>query len=188
MQYRNLSSSAEDYGNRFATEEDFCFIFRGEMKALYLLAWLITADPANAEKCLVSGLDDCLQAANVLTGHAHSWARRMIAKNAIRILRQRPEMPQAPLQHAVCPRTSRTPPHCDPYLERVMALGEFERLVFVLCVLEGYSEADCALLIRCSPQQIGSVRGKALTQIAESSPDGGVNLAEAEPVSTSFHS
>src|SRR5215510_1726681 len=41
-----------------ATREDFCRLFEAEMKPLYLLAFLLTANHAEAEQCFVSGIDD----------------------------------------------------------------------------------------------------------------------------------
>jgi len=39
----------------YAGARDFCRIFAEEMNGLYQLAFLLTADPAKAEQCFVSG-------------------------------------------------------------------------------------------------------------------------------------
>src|SRR5262245_40163093 len=70
----------------YATGGDFCRIFKEDMQSLYLLALVLTADPAKAEQCFVAGLDDCASGNQVFEEWARSWARRVIVKNAIRSL------------------------------------------------------------------------------------------------------
>jgi hypothetical protein len=52
------------------------------------------------------------------------------------------------------------------------ALEEVERFVFVITVLEGYSEHECALLLNSSIGKVRNVRIRATEQmaVAESSP------------------
>jgi hypothetical protein len=45
--------------NEYASHEDFQTIFNEDLKELYQLSFLLTRDPAKAERCLVSGLEDC---------------------------------------------------------------------------------------------------------------------------------
>ena len=49
----------------------------------------------------------------------------------------------------------------------VLALEDFERFVFVLSVLERYSDQDCSLLLRCSRQEVREARVRALHKISE---------------------
>lgn len=39
---------------------DFCRIFHEDMSSLYLLSLLVMANPAKAEECYVSALEDCV--------------------------------------------------------------------------------------------------------------------------------
>src|SRR5215472_9439167 len=70
----------------YATCADFCQIFAEDMKNLYLLALVLTADAEKAEQCFVSGLDDCTAGNPVFKEWARSWARRVVIKRAIRMI------------------------------------------------------------------------------------------------------
>jgi hypothetical protein len=73
----------------YATSVEFCELFAREMKSLSLLSLLLTAKHENAEECFVSSLDKCLQGNSVFKEWAHSWAKRMIVKNAIQMIAPR---------------------------------------------------------------------------------------------------
>jgi hypothetical protein len=74
----------------YATFGDFRRIFTEDMKSLYLLAFLLSADPGKAEQCFVSGLDDCTTGNQVFREWGRSWARRVVIKNAIRLIAPQP--------------------------------------------------------------------------------------------------
>jgi len=40
----------------------------------------------------------------------------------------------------------------------LVALADFERFVFVMSVLEGYSDQDCSVLLGCSEQDVRETR------------------------------
>jgi DNA-directed RNA polymerase specialized sigma24 family protein len=50
----------------------------------------------------------------------------------------------------------------DPRFSAILALPDFERFVYVLSVLEGWSDQECATLLEVSPQQIEDARLHAL--------------------------
>jgi DNA-directed RNA polymerase specialized sigma24 family protein len=50
----------------------------------------------------------------------------------------------------------------DPRFSAILALPDFERFVYVLSVLEGCSDQQCAALLGVSPQQIEETRLRAL--------------------------
>ena len=50
----------------------------------------------------------------------------------------------------------------DPRFAAILALQEFERFVYVLSVLEGCTDQQCATLLSVSPQQIEATRLRAL--------------------------
>ena len=52
----------------------------------------------------------------------------------------------------------------------ILALPEFDRLAFVICVLERLSILDCALLLMKSPKDVSDATARATNQIA-SLPD-----------------
>jgi hypothetical protein len=50
----------------------------------------------------------------------------------------------------------------------ILALGAFERFVYVMSILEGQSEQDCAVLLRCSRRDVIIARVLALTRLSNS--------------------
>lgn len=159
----NGNGKATDY----ATHEDFCRVFSENLDGLYQLSLLLTGDHEKAEQCLVAGLEDSVKTNNVFRKWAHSWAKRTVIKNAIRVVRPHP-----------CPAGSSAPAGAvsekrkllvirDGQLEMdsVRALEDFERFVYVMTVLERYSDHDCALLLSCSIHEVRAARVSALEEI-----------------------
>ena len=58
---------------------------------LYLLSYLLTADRAKAERCFVPGLDLAADDNAAIRDWAHSWARRIVIGNALRLIAPHPE-------------------------------------------------------------------------------------------------
>jgi DNA-directed RNA polymerase specialized sigma24 family protein len=50
----------------------------------------------------------------------------------------------------------------------ILGLEDFERVVFVMSVLEKYSDQDCAVLLGCSRQDVREARMQAFLHVAES--------------------
>jgi len=161
----------EEEANRYAGHEDFHTIFSDGLKELYQLSFLLTRDPAKAERCLVDGLEDCLTGNRVFREWARSWAKRTIVQNAIRELNPRSSQPNSPLSADLFPdidQLSRGPGgHVE--MDAVLRLADFDRFVFVMSVLEHYSEYDCALLLGCSTREIREGRTRALKELMNSS-------------------
>jgi hypothetical protein len=80
QKYKNTRSKV------YATRSDFCHLYVEEMKGLFLLSLLLTADPQKAEQCFLSGFEDSVRNNYVFKERAHSWARRSITLRAIRLL------------------------------------------------------------------------------------------------------
>lgn len=139
------------------------------MDSMHLLSFLLTADLAKADECLVSGLEDCVTASHVFRDWARSWARRTIIQNAVRMLAPRPNQPVGAVtaSETVNCRFGRTP-ETAAAIASILGLEPFERFVFVMSVLEKYSDQDCSVLLRCSRQEIGEARMRALLHVAES--------------------
>jgi DNA-directed RNA polymerase specialized sigma24 family protein len=150
----------------YATGADFCRIFVTHMKSLYLLSFLLTGDHAMAEQSFVGGLETSTKGKVVFKEWAASWARRKIIEQAIRIVRPQP----------VGAKRSVDPSHNgaahvlteQPEIAAVVALPAFERVVFVVSVLEGYSAKDCSLLLECSPADVIAARTRALQKVGVS--------------------
>ena len=148
----------------FATSTDFCRIFETDMDRLYTLSLLLTGDSELAEKCFVRGLEDSKNGNPVFKEWAEAWARRAIINNAIREIRPRPYGQQSAQDVA----SIATLP---PKLAAIIALPAFERFVFVMSVLEGYSHRDCKLLLDCSNFDIAEARARALQRLGTSNEE-----------------
>lgn len=154
-----------DKANQYATSEDFCRVFTEDLDSLYQLSFVMTGNHEKAEQCFVAGLEDCIQAHHVPREWARSWAKRTIIHNAIRALQLHPD-------HAdpatVVPGNGKLSNPGDGHFETdsVLALEDFERFIFVMSVLERYSEQECELVLGCSLWKIRNARIRALERIA----------------------
>ncbi len=147
----------------YASGKDFCAIFERDMNSLYALSFLLTGDPAQAEKCFVQGLQDAREGNRVFKEWAETWARRTIILNAIRLLR---------------PAPGASGPTPDPDVVRsvirsreiaaLVELSTFERFVFVMSVLERYSDRECALLLGCTRDVVTATRVRLLETSGDS--------------------
>src|SRR5262249_37549555 len=123
--------------NEYATHSDFCVIFREQLSSLFLLAGLLTGDELGAEKGLLATFDTSVGGNPVFKESAVSWSRRNVIKAAIRLVLPAPSDPTNPL----FPGSGSNPNRKQGApLRWVEELLPFERLVFVMSVLERYSD------------------------------------------------
>jgi len=158
--------------DRYAIREDFRRIFTGDLGGLYQLSFLLTRDSVKAEQCFVGGLEDCVAGNSVFRGWARSWAKRAIIQNAIRELKPRPSVSNSPPTPPVVSDMDQLSSGPGNYFEidAVFRLEDYERFVFVMSVLEHYSEHDCAVLLECSVPEVREARTRALKELADSPP------------------
>lgn len=149
----------------YASSEDFCRIFETDMDRLYLLSLLLTADPDLAEKCFVRGLEDSKGGNPVFREWAESWARRVIIVNAIRMIGPTPGNPLFHAENSARQEIKGLPEE----FSGVINLPEFERFVYVMSVLEGYSARDTRLLLNCSNFHVAEARAQAMQRLGDSS-------------------
>jgi len=147
----------------YATRADFCRIFAVDMNLLYLLSLLLTADNELAERCFVAGLEDSTKGNAVFKEWARSWARRMIIQNAI--LTIRPQLTDSNSSGEASPVGSTRFLTEPPEIGSVITLPVFERFVFVISVLEGYSAKNCSLLLGCTRADVIAARTRALRKL-----------------------
>jgi hypothetical protein len=149
----------------YASSGDFQRIFDEDMNGLYLLSFLLTADHEKAEQCFVSGLEDAVNGNPVFKEWARSWARRVIIKNAVEVMNPRPVERSARSGPVSMNRNGKALP-ADQQVEitAVLGLEPFERFVYVMTVLEGYSVQDCSLLLGCARRDVLAARSRALQQ------------------------
>ena len=151
----------------YATSTDFCRIFEEQMNRLYLLSLLLTADHKKAKQCFISGLENAAEGPPVFRDWASSWARRTIIQSAIRLLNLRPadESGAHPISRSFDDVTF---PTDQPQITAILELPSFERLVFVMSVLERFSNQECSLLLGCTRRDVIAAQTRALQQIGNS--------------------
>ena len=154
--------SKPDHRNDYATSTDFQQIFTEDMAGLHLLAFLLTADQDKAEQCFVAGLEDSINGNPVFRQWARSWSRRAIIKRAIRVIAPLPADPR--LRPAVSAEVGAS--ERDVLISSVTALAPFQRFVFAMAVLEGYSTTECALLLRCTAKEVIVAREESLREVS----------------------
>jgi hypothetical protein len=148
----------------YAPQADFCRMFNQDMKRLYLLSLLLTAGQRSAERCFASSLGDCMDSRPVFKEWTDSWTRRVVLQNAIRMwgpgMNNEDEASQS--------RLSSFSSELNPALRAVLQLKTFQRFVFVISVLEGYSDHECSLLLRSSKRDVVAAKAAALRRLAMS--------------------
>jgi DNA-directed RNA polymerase specialized sigma24 family protein len=154
-----LRGKDETWQGEYATPADFCRIFRDEMKPLYLLAFLLTANHAKAEECFRAALADVSKESGVFKEFASSCVRRVIIAHAIRL---------------AAPSSLRFDETSDIWNEaamdsaasqvinRLAQLRPLDRFAFVLTVLERYRDVECAVLLGCARRDLMQARMRAL--------------------------
>ena len=148
----------------YATAGDFCTIFDRDMNSLYLLSLLLAGDRQKAEQCFVEGLENATSRNRVFKEWARSWARRAIIQNALRIVTPRPNGGNWSWDSATMNRGGEVLSE-RAEITAVLGLRPFDRFVFVMSVLEGYSDHDCAVLLGCSRRDVLAAKTRALQQI-----------------------
>lgn len=149
----------------YANRKDFCQIFNEDMDSLYLLAFLLTADREKAEKCFVSSMGDAVKGTPVFKEWARSWARRTVMQNAVRRINPRPGDGNGDSIHASRDNDAALPVEGQAQVGAVLGLESFERFVYVMTVLERYSEYECALLLGSARRDVLAARTRALQQL-----------------------
>jgi DNA-directed RNA polymerase specialized sigma24 family protein len=148
----------------YATQADFRRVFQEDMNRLYLLSFLLTGERDLAEQCFVSGLRMSSEGNPVFKEWATSWARRTIILTAIRMVRPRLGDPQ---RSSVPPKTAGPSAISRAEIANIIALPPFERFVFVMSVLECYTEQECSLLLGCTRREAMEARERALRRTGE---------------------
>ena len=146
--------------DEYATGDYFCRIFQVDMQSLYLLAFLLTASREHAERCFLAGIEEALNERIVFSEWARCWSRRILIKNAIRLIA--PGSLNRMTNQTVGPEQT-----TDRRRARGLDLcsTSFDRIVFVMSVLEGYSDWECASLLDGSARDVQGARIRALQQL-----------------------
>ena len=170
QKYKNARS------NEYAASSDFCHIYVEQMNSLYLLSLLLTADPEMAERCFLSGFDESVSNNSVFKGRAYLWARRSIIFHSIRLLCPRPNDENESKETRSSPLHEKAPGKVPgkipaevlayPNFARIVGLNSFERFIFIMSVLEKYSDQECSLLLGCFRRDVINARTAAIQHLA----------------------
>ena len=162
--FRSNKPKIADFRADYANHTDFCDLFRADTKRLYLLAFLLTANHAESEQCFVSTVEQAFKEQAVFKEWVRSWVKRLLIENAIEIVSpasarngQKRDLWGAG-QHE-------TQKECE--IDTVTKLDVFERFVFVMSILERFSNWDCALLLECSMSKVAKARMRALRKLSD---------------------
>lgn len=140
------------------------------LNGLYQLSLLLTGNHEKAQRCVVAGIEEFVRGNRAFNQWAHSWAKRIVIENAIRELKPHPRLAHSKSGETVFPYAGHlsTPPGGHFELEAILALDPFDRVVFVISVLEHYSEHACARFLECSVSEIREARTHALDELISS--------------------
>jgi DNA-directed RNA polymerase specialized sigma24 family protein len=145
---------SQNENSLYATPLDFKEVFTNEITDLLRLSLQLTADAEKAESCVIVAMKDCFGRSCVSKSQVHTWARRMVIRNAIRMVWRTPNNVLRELEFEL---------HLQPGDVRVeelresvaiLSLPDFDRLAFVICMLERYSILDCAFLLGHTAQEV----------------------------------
>ena len=87
----NAFPATNDRRNKYTAHDTARRAPAEDRSRLYLLSFLLTADRAKAERCFEPGLDLAAEDNAALRDWAHSWARRIVIGNALRLIAPHPE-------------------------------------------------------------------------------------------------
>ena len=162
QKYKNARS------NKYATRSNFCHIYVEQTNSLYLLSLLLTGDPQKAEQCFLSGFDESVSNNSVFKERTHLWARRSIIVSAIRLLCPRPNDENESNEARPSPLIGQVPAEVlvYPNFARIIGLNAFERFVFIMSILEEYSDQECSMLLGCFRRDVISARSAAIQRLA----------------------
>ena len=165
----SLQDPLPDDANTYVTSDDVGQLFTENMDSLYFLAFLLTGDHEKAEQCFIAGLEDSLRSNHTFEGWGHLWAKQAVIKNAVHLLQPHPTSGELALADASAVDASLLSIQ-NAYFEvgDVVALEPFARFVFVLSVLEQYSQRECALMLDTSVKEVRRVRVQAIEQVVTS--------------------
>ncbi len=160
---RKSKQHAQKRATEYATCKDFQQIFTEDMVGLHQLAFLLTADQAKAEQCFVAGLDESIHGNPVFRQWARAWSKRAIIQNAIKMIAP------VPVRQEVdgTPNGIQQNGSPEDTAANVATWAPFERFVFVMAVLEGYSLRECSTLLACPVQDVIAAKSAALQKVPE---------------------
>lgn len=155
----------------YARKEEFVSVFESERLGLQRLALLLTANSEAAKRCLIRAFRECVSSGSVSKEWVLSWTRRMVIRNAISLVMglggQSFVNTNDDADNGLIAFFPDDSPGAIAESKSILGLPEFDRFVFVICVLERYSMHDCALLLGRSPRDISEARQRVGNQVGQ---------------------
>jgi hypothetical protein len=84
--FRSNKPKIANFRADYAKHADFCDLLKNDMKSLYLLAFLLTANHQESQQCFVWAVEEAFKEQAVFKDGAREWLRRRLIKNAIEIV------------------------------------------------------------------------------------------------------
>jgi DNA-directed RNA polymerase specialized sigma24 family protein len=155
----------------YARKEEFVSVFESERLGLQRLALLLTANSEAAKRCLIRAFRECVASRSVSKEWVLSWTRRMVIRNAISLVMglggQSFVNTNDDADNGLIAFFPDDSLGAIAESKSILGLPEFDRFVFVICVLERYSMHDCALLLGRSPRDINEARQRVGNQVGQ---------------------
>jgi DNA-directed RNA polymerase specialized sigma24 family protein len=156
----------------YATRIDFCRVLRANIKPLYLLAFLLTANHAVAQECVIETVDAVMDEQRVFREWGTGWIKRTLIRTAISKVFAEEAGISSPRRTPTPTKEKTGEPSCgsskaelEATIISVTSLPLLDRFVFVMSVLEGYSVRECSVLLNCSPTAVLEARIHALLML-----------------------
>ena len=165
--FHNDQASVTNFRTDYAKDVDFCVVLDRNMKAFYLLAFLLTANHRDAERCFGAVVEDIFKENCVFKAWAESWVKRCLIKKAIQFVLSRSSDDHED-RNLWCEKLGA--PQLTNTVNAVTGLKSIERLVFVVLILEGYSTKECSLLLDFTMERVVQLRARALRGVAATDP------------------
>lgn len=154
----------------YATADDVQKLFVAAMNDLFCLAFLLTAGADRAEDCIIRSIRECMKNTCVLRENLLAWVRNSVIRNGIAIVTEFEFDSPQDTQIDSIPLTPESSQACvgtTDYSAGILELNSFDRLVYVICIIELYTSQHCALLLRRSREEVCVARTRALAHVAE---------------------
>jgi DNA-directed RNA polymerase specialized sigma24 family protein len=157
------ASKASVSAREYASEADFCQLFRDEMNRFYFLSLLLTADAKKAERCFVTSLEACMQSRRIFKNWTQRWATHTIIKTAIQLVSPTQQQPVLEIPTSDQFANSSAP---DALLAALQSVPPLDRFVHHMTVVERYSDLECSTFLGCTPKEVRQSRERALQRLA----------------------
>jgi DNA-directed RNA polymerase specialized sigma24 family protein len=160
--FRAEKSKIADFRAGYANPADFSELLERNLKPLYLLAFLLTANHRDAERCISMTAEECLGEQAVFKEWAQSWIKRSLIKNVIGVV--------SPASSRRCEKrdfwsVEQNRAERSDEINAVTQLPHLEPFVFVMSILERYSDCECSVLLGCSIKKVAQSRMRGVRRL-----------------------